>query len=120
MPEQNDLPKVSLHEMTANWKCEDCGWTTSVDYEELAQIGTPTCCRCNIELTLLREEAQPVDKPGERRYVLYDFDMDNLATTHVYGSYDEAAEDAVPLNNVIIVPLVFRGERQEEVPAAEQ
>ena len=55
-----------------------------------------------------------------RRYVLYDFDMGDLATTRVYDSYQEAADDASPLDNVIVVPLVFeeltagRGPQEED------
>jgi hypothetical protein len=37
------------------------------------------------------------------RYVLYDFDADELATTTIYASYAEAAEDAAELPNVLIV-----------------
>ena len=39
------------------------------------------------------------------RYVLYDFDSDDLATTVVYPSYEEAKEDASELDNVLILPL---------------
>ena len=42
-----------------------------------------------------------------RKYILYDFDADDLATTNVYDSYLEAADDASQLDNVIIMPLVF-------------
>ena len=39
------------------------------------------------------------------RYVLYDFDSDDLATTVVYQSYEEAKEDASELDNVLILRL---------------
>ena len=42
-----------------------------------------------------------------RRYVLYDYDEDSLATTNVYDSYSEAADDASQLNNVMILVLDF-------------
>lgn len=42
-----------------------------------------------------------------RRYVLYDFDAGDLATTNVYDSHAEAVEDASELDNVIVVPLVL-------------
>ena len=42
-----------------------------------------------------------------RKYILYDFDAGDLATTNVYDSYPEAADDASELDNVIIMPLVF-------------
>ena len=41
------------------------------------------------------------------RYILYDHDMGNLATTTVYDDYEEAVEDANRLDNVIILPLEF-------------
>ena len=40
-----------------------------------------------------------------RRYVLYDFDDDILATTNVYDSHNEATDDASQLNNVMILAL---------------
>ncbi len=40
-------------------------------------------------------------------YVLFDFDMGNLATTHVYKDQAESAEDASQLDNVIVLPLVL-------------
>ncbi|HUE69822.1 MAG TPA: hypothetical protein VMP01_02940, partial [Pirellulaceae bacterium] len=43
----------------------------------------------------------------ERRWVLYDFDADQLATTNTYGSYQDAADDADLLNNVIVVRLAI-------------
>ena len=39
------------------------------------------------------------------RYVLYDFDMDELATAQRFATYEEAAEAADLLDNVIVVPL---------------
>ena len=39
------------------------------------------------------------------RYVIYDFDSDNLATTAVYQSYEEATEDASELDDVLILRL---------------
>src|SRR6266581_1863920 len=37
------------------------------------------------------------------RYVLYDFDADELVSTLIYDSYAKAADDAAELNNVIVV-----------------
>ena len=39
------------------------------------------------------------------RYVLYDFDAGDLASTAVYTDYREAANDAEQLDNVLVVPL---------------
>jgi len=44
------------------------------------------------------------------RYVLYDFDSDDLATTVVYQSYEEAKEDASELDNVLILRLPISDE----------
>ncbi len=47
------------------------------------------------------------------RYILYDFDADDLATTNVYDDHAEAVEDASQLDNVIVMPLVF----EQQTPA---
>lgn len=52
-----------------------------------------------VELGIAPDEAHP------RRYVLYDFDADELACTNVYDDYHEAAEDADQFDNVIVVTL---------------
>ena len=44
------------------------------------------------------------------RYVLYDFDSDDLATTVVYQSYEEAKDDASELDNVLILRLPVSNE----------
>jgi len=44
-----------------------------------------------------------------KRYVLYDFDADDLATAMVYDTYSEAADDASQLDNVIVIPLLIEG-----------
>jgi hypothetical protein len=40
-------------------------------------------------------------------WVIYNFDMRELATTTVYDSYQEAVEAAEELQNVLVVPLIF-------------
>ncbi len=35
------------------WKCPDCGRTADVSYENLAEVGTPICPDCDIEMKLL-------------------------------------------------------------------
>jgi hypothetical protein len=32
------------------WKCQECGRTVSVSYEELLEIGTPMCCDEEMDL----------------------------------------------------------------------
>jgi len=46
-----------------------------------------------------------------RRWVIYDPDADVLLITHVYGSYDQAVEDASQVNDVLVLPLVHEGLR---------
>ena len=43
-----------------------------------------------------------------RKYVLYNFDRDRWATRKVFASYQDAAEVAHALANVIIMPLVLK------------
>ena len=42
-----------------------------------------------------------------RRWVLLNIDTNELLTTRTYDSYDEAAEDANQVDDVLILPLVF-------------
>ena len=51
-----------------------------------------------------------------RRYILYDHDTEDLATTTVYTSYEEAADDASQLDNVMILALAFE---QQVAPVCE-
>ena len=57
------------------------------------------------------------------RYILYDFDEGDLATTRVYDEYAEAAADADQLDNVVILALEFEEENpkpcQGEQPSGE-
>ena len=46
-----------------------------------------------------------------RRWVIYDPESDALLTTHVYGSYDQACEDAAQANDVLVLPLVYQNLR---------
>ncbi len=52
------------------------------------------------------------DPTAEQRFVLYDFDMGDLASTRVYDDADEAAQDADLLDNVIVAGFAL-----EHVPA---
>ena len=42
-----------------------------------------------------------------RRWVLYNIDTNSLLTTRTYDSYDEAAEDANQVNDILVLPLEF-------------
>lgn len=60
--------------------------------------------------------AQVAETPTEsQRYILYDHDMGDLATTTVYASYEEAVDDASQLDNVIVLALPFVQEVAQEV-----
>jgi hypothetical protein len=43
-----------------------------------------------------------------RRWVLYDLDTDCLLTTRTYDTYQDAADDASQLNDVLILPVVIQ------------
>ena len=51
------------------WRCEECGGAISVSYEELAQVGSPLCGQCDVEMTLLTpwkvERARSSEEPQE-------------------------------------------------------
>ena len=32
------------------WKCPDCGHTVDCSYEDLAEVGTPYCADCDVEM----------------------------------------------------------------------
>jgi hypothetical protein len=48
---------------------------------------------------------EPVIPDQAQRFVIYDYDADELATTNVYHSQKAAAEDADMLNNAVVVAL---------------
>ena len=53
------------------------------------------------------------------RYILYDFDRQELASIRVYHSYTEAVDDADQLQDVLVLPLEFEEYREgEKEPAA--
>jgi len=47
------------------------------------------------------------------RYILYDFDAGDLATTRVYDEYAEAVANADQLDNVMILAVEFEEENPE-------
>jgi hypothetical protein len=49
------------------------------------------------------------------RYVLYDFDADELATTLIYGSLESAKQDADQLGNVVVLQLPRPGQDNDSV-----
>jgi hypothetical protein len=44
-------------------------------------------------------------EPVVWRYILYDFDADELASPQLYGDYAGACEDANELNNVLVLKV---------------
>jgi hypothetical protein len=44
-----------------------------------------------------------------RRWVLYSLDTDELLTTRTFDSYQDAADEASELNDVLVLPLIVRG-----------
>jgi len=47
------------------------------------------------------------DSGTRRRWVIYDLDADCLLTTRTYDRYQEAAEDASQVNDVLILQVVI-------------
>jgi len=47
------------------------------------------------------------DRTVARRWILYCIDSDMLLTTRTYDSYDEAADDANQVDDILVLPLVF-------------
>ena len=111
---------------TRTWKCPECERSEEIGYDWLAEHGAPICQQCDCDMALQPKmepnasqcdsEVEHPSTPGVRdgrgnsmtvrRWVLYDFDADILLTTHVYDSYEAAAEDASQANDVLILPLV--------------
>ena len=58
--------------------------------------------------------APPAALPS--RYVLYDFDADELACTNIYDDHQQAADDASECDNVIVValPIPFFHNEEDE------
>jgi len=65
-----------------------------------------------VELGMMPQAAPP------SRYVLYDFDADELATTTVYTDHGQAVDDASGLDNVIVValPIHSHSDHTQEIP----
>ncbi len=59
-----------------------------------------------------REKQPATDPVAEQQFVLYDFDMGELASTRVYDDAQEAAQDADLLDNVMVVGFTL-----EHVPS---
>ncbi len=94
---QADLEAMcyKVAESAANWAgCSDMKESMAV----FRKLGDE--CRKLLERRLGEQAAS--------RYILYDFDTGDLATTTVYTDYGEAAEDADQLANVLVVPLRIR------------
>ena len=51
---------------------------------------------------------QPADRTVARRWVLYSIDTNALLTTRTYDSYEEAVEDANQVDDILVLPLVFK------------
>jgi hypothetical protein len=49
------------------------------------------------------------DSGARRRWVLYDLDSDCLLTTRTYDTYQDAADDASQVNDVLILQVVIQG-----------
>jgi hypothetical protein len=60
-----------------------------------------------LELSGIAPRPEPDEElEVRRRWVLYDLDTDALLTTRAYASYEDAADDASQVNDVLVLPLV--------------
>ncbi|MFC1783812.1 hypothetical protein ACFL02_09555 [Planctomycetota bacterium] len=41
------------HQYTQEWKCPDCGQVVECSYEDLAEVGTPYCSDCDVEMEIV-------------------------------------------------------------------
>jgi hypothetical protein len=97
------------------WECPECELKSEFDHRIIADVGSPYCPSCN-ERGLDAIEMLPCDPPKPLgKFILYDFDADELATTYVYNDYDEAKNDANQLDNVLILKLPL-----EDIPGEDQ
>jgi hypothetical protein len=53
------------------------------------------------------ELTESADRTVVRRWIFYNIDSDMLLTTRTYDNYDEAAEDANQVDDILVLPLVF-------------
>lgn len=53
------------------------------------------------------ELTESADRTVTRRWILYNIDSNMLLTTRTYDTYDEAAEDANQVDDILVLPLVF-------------
>ena len=105
---------------------QDVSWTYAADKEwcggDVCEAAAELLDRYGLvpEADSHGEPMEPAGIPESRpqvssvcRYILYDFDEGDLATTRVYDEYAEAAADADQLNNVVILALEFEEENPE-------
>ncbi len=70
--------------------------------EELAETDTEAALKAaGLEL------AQQADRTVARRWVLYNGDTNTLLSTRTYESYEEAADDASQVDDILVLPLEF-------------
>lgn len=46
------LRKAVKGDYSRTWKCPDCGRQIDVSYQQLAEVGSPICPRCDLEMEL--------------------------------------------------------------------
>jgi hypothetical protein len=54
------------------------------------------------------ELTQPANRTVARRWVLFSIDTNTLLTTRTYDSYEEAVADANQVDDILVLPLMFK------------
>ena len=87
-------------------------WRAAAKYDDTGMyFETPPLTVAQLRKMFPAQLAEPSEECEARRYILYDHDTEDLATTTVYTSYEEAADDASQLDNVIVLALALETDK---------
>lgn len=104
----------------AHADCEPYFETAEMKLEELLRLFLQEEAEYEEAEEKREEKDDEIDTCQEpKQYILYNHDMGDLATTTVYNDYEDAADDASRLDNVIVLPLAQREERYDCEEATE-
>jgi hypothetical protein len=84
----------------------DCAYVAEYPAMPLSTLGGPLAQALQ-RTGVLHTDAAAEGAGDLRRWVLYDFDAQQLLTTKVYASYAEAAADGAAVHDVLVLPLTI-------------
>jgi hypothetical protein len=61
----------------------------------------------DVEAALQAFQPEATIEPTDWRYILYDFDADELASSMLYSDYAEASADANELNDILVLKVAL-------------